>query len=164
MRVFETVSEADREEVARQLGRAPRAMRAVAHRCPSGHPTVVQTSPRLPTGEPFPTLYYLTCRTLAKSISRLESGGVMDDMTRRLGEDPGLAAAYLAAHEAYLAERDAIETLGTQVTAGGMPGRVKCLHALVAHSLAVGRGVNPFGDEALDLLAGQWPTGSCAGG
>ena len=164
MSVFETVSEADRDEVARQLGRAPRAMRAVAHRCPSGHPTVVQTSPRLPTGEPFPTLYYLTCRQLAKLISKLESGGVMDEMTRRLGEDPELAAAYLAAHESYLVERDAIETLGTQVTAGGMPGRVKCLHALVAHSLAVGRGVNPFGDEALDLLAGQWPGGSCTAG
>jgi len=164
MSAFETVSQADRDEVARQLGRAPRAMRAVAHRCPSGHPTVVQTSPRLPSGEPFPTLYYLTCRRLAKLISRLESGGVMDEMTRRLGEDPALSAAYRAAHEAYLAERDAIETLGTHVTAGGMPGRVKCLHALVAHSLAVGRGVNPFGDEALDLLADQWPSGSCTAG
>ena len=33
-----------------------------------------------------------------------------------------------------------------------MPNRVKCLHVLVAHSLAAGRGVNPLGDEALDRL------------
>jgi hypothetical protein len=30
-----------------------------------------------------------------------------------------------------------------------MPNRVKCLHVLVAHSLAAGSGVNPFGDQAL---------------
>ena len=34
-----------------------------------------------------------------------------------------------------------------------MPERVKCLHVVIAHSLAKGPGVNPFGDEALALLA-----------
>ncbi|GLZ39833.1 DUF501 domain-containing protein [Actinokineospora sp. NBRC 105648] len=160
--MLEPVSEADRAAVAVQLGREPRAIRAVAARCPSGHPAVIQTSPRLEDGTPFPTLYYLTCSRLAAAISTLETTGVMKSMTDRLADDPELAAAYLAAHEAYLAERDALDSLGTQVTAGGMPGRVKCLHALVAHSLAVGAGVNPFGDEAVSLLAGAWPTGECA--
>ena len=32
-----------------------------------------------------------------------------------------------------------------------MPERVKCLHALVAHELAV-PGANPFGREALDEI------------
>ncbi len=157
-----TVSDEDRAAVAGQLGRTPRGMRAVAARCPSGHPAVVRTNPRLEDGTPFPTLYYLTCPRLTSLVSRLESAGVMKGMTERLAVDEELAGRYLRAHEAYLAERDAIEPLGTTVTAGGMPGRVKCLHVHVAHSLAVGRGVNPFGDEALDLLADEWPSGDCA--
>ncbi len=88
----------------------------------------------------------------------------MKEQQDRLAEDEELAAAYLRAHEAYLAERDAIESLGTQVTAGGMPSRVKCLHVHVAHALAKGPGVNPMGDEALALLKEQllWPAGDCA--
>jgi hypothetical protein len=158
---MEPVREVDRAAVAEQLGRAPRAIRAVAHRCPSGHPSVIQTSPRLEDGTPFPTLYYLTCSRLTSLVSRLEASGLMREMTDRLAEDEELAAAYLAAHRSYLAQRDAIEPLGTDVSAGGMPGRVKCLHVHVAHSLAVGPGVNPFGDEALELLAPDWPAGSC---
>ncbi|GAA3855538.1 DUF501 domain-containing protein [Saccharothrix violaceirubra] len=157
-----TVSEADRLAVAAQLGRTPRGMRAVAARCPGGHPAVVLTSPRLEDGTPFPTLYYLTCSRLTSLVSRLEGAGLMKEMTDRLAVDEELAAAYLRAHESYLAERDAIESLGTQVTAGGMPDRVKCLHVHLAHTLAVGRGVNPFGDETLDALAQWWPDGDCA--
>ena len=155
------VSDADRAVVAEQLGRAPRAIRAVAARCPSGHPAVVQTSPRLEDGTPFPTLYYLTCPRLTSLVSTLEASGLMKEMTERLADDEELAAAYLAAHHSYLAERDAIEPLGTDVSAGGMPGRVKCLHVHVAHALAVGPGVNPFGDETLLRLADIWPGGGC---
>jgi hypothetical protein len=151
----------DREEVARQLGREPRALRAIAARCPSGHAAVIQTNPRLADGTPFPTLYYLTCPRLTALVSRLEASGLMREMTERLATEPDLAAAYLAAHRAYLAERDAIEALGTEVSAGGMPGRVKCLHVHVAHALAAGPGVNPFGDQALALLSDEWPSGTC---
>jgi hypothetical protein len=86
----------------------------------------------------------------------------MREMTDRLATDPALAAAYRAAHESYLAERDAVEPLGTQVSAGGMPGRVKCLHVHVAHTLACGPGINPFGDEVLAQIAPWWPHGPCA--
>ena len=157
-----TVSEADRAAVAAQLGRPPRAIRAVVARCPSGHPAVIQTSPRLEDGTPFPTLYYLTCPRLTSLTSTLEASGLMKEMTARLGEDEELAAVYLAAHRSYLAERDAIDPLGTDVSAGGMPGRVKCLHVHVAHALAVGPGVNPFGDETVELLKADWPAGDCA--
>ncbi|HVK24195.1 MAG TPA: DUF501 domain-containing protein [Actinokineospora sp.] len=159
---LEPVTDADIDMVAQQLGRVPRAMRAVAARCPSGHPSVVQTSPRLEDGTPFPTLYYLTCSKLASLVSTLETSGLMKEMTDRLSEDDALAAQYLAAHVDYLAERDAIESLGTDFSAGGMPSRVKCLHVHVAHALAKGPGVNPFGDEALELLAPNWPSGDCA--
>ncbi|MBB4911231.1 DUF501 domain-containing protein [Actinophytocola algeriensis] len=157
-----TVSEADRDAVAAQLGRAPRAIREVAYRCPSGHPAVIKTSPKLEDGTPFPTLYYLTCSRLTSLTSTLEASGLMKEMTARLAEDEELAAVYLAAHRSYLAERDAIEPLGTDVSAGGMPGRVKCLHVHVAHALAVGPGVNPFGDETVALLKADWPAGDCA--
>lgn len=116
---------------------------------------MVKTAPKLPDGTPFPTLYYLTHPVLTAAASRLETTGLMRDMTERLGVDSDLAAAYRRAHESYLAERDAIESLGTTFSGGGMPDRVKCLHVLIAHSLAKGPGVNPFGDEALALLTAE---------
>lgn len=147
------VERADLEAVAEQLGREPRGVLEIAYRCPNGAPAVVKTAPKLPDGTPFPTLYYLTLPALTAAASRLESSGLMKDMTERLGTDPELAVAYRRAHEDYLAERDAIEPMGTTFTGGGMPDRVKCLHVLIAHSLAKGKGVNPFGDEALAILA-----------
>lgn len=147
------VDRADLQVVARQLGREPRGVLEVAYRCPNGEPGVVKTAPKLPDGTPFPTLYYLTHPVLTAAASRLETTGLMREMTHRLRCDSGLAAAYRRAHESYLAERDAIEPLGTSVSAGGMPDRVKCLHVLIAHSLAKGAGVNPLGDEAVALLA-----------
>ncbi len=153
----------DRATVAAQLGREPRAIRAVAHRCPCGNPDVVETSPRLPDGTPFPTLYYLTCPRAAAAIGTLESSGLMREMADRLRADDQLAAAYQAAHLTYLARREEIghveEIAG--VSAGGMPNRVKCLHVLVGHALAVGPGVNPLGDEALEMLAPWWVAGPC---
>lgn len=157
----------DIQAVERQLGRAPRGLRRVAYRCPCGLPAVVETAPRLPDGTPFPTLYYLTCPKAASAIGKLESDGVMKEMQARLAEDPELAASYQAAHEDYLARRDraaeeeGVEPLppGTQST-GGMPLRVKCLHALVAHELAA-PGSNPFGREALAMLPDWWSSGPC---
>lgn len=149
------VEQADLDAVAQQLGREPRGVLEIAYRCPNGEPAVVKTSPRLPDGTPFPTLYYLTHPVLTAAASRLESSGLMREMTDRLAEDPELAAAYLRAHESFLAERDALESLGTTFSGGGMPDRVKCLHVVMAHALAKGPGVNPFGDEALAVLAAE---------
>ena len=157
------IDDVDHAAVAAQLGRPPRGVRAVAHRCPCGQPTVVQTHPRLADGTPFPTLYYLTCSRLTAQVSTLEGVGAMREMTERLARDPELAEAYRGAHESYLAERDALEPLGTGVSAGGMPDRVKCLHVHVAHALARGRGVNPFGDEVVAQLDGWWSPGPCVG-
>ena len=157
------VSNTDRAAVAAQLGRPPRAIRTVAHRCPCGNPDVIETSPRLTDGTPFPTLYYLTCPRAASAIGTLESSGLMREMTERLGADAELADGYRAAHEAYLTRREQIghvpEIAG--VSAGGMPNRVKCLHVLVGHALAAGPGVNPLGDEALALLPPWWDAGPC---
>ena len=141
-------------------------MRRVAHRCPCGAPDVVETSPLLPDGTPFPTVFYLTCPKAAGAVGTLEAGGTMREMTARLESDAELAGAYRTAHERYLAVRDRIEEVPqiAGVSAGGMPDRVKCLHVLVAHSLAEGPGVNPLGDEALRALPDWWRTGSCVAG
>jgi len=157
----EPVTPADRDVVGRQLGRPPRALAAVAHRCPCGQPDVVETAPRLEDGTPFPTLFYLTCPRATAAASRLESTGRMREWQADLATDPDLAAAYRAAHEAYLAERDARGELPTRSSAGGMPDRVKCLHALAGHALAAGPGVNPIGDRAVAEMGEWWAPGPC---
>ncbi|WP_204913865.1 DUF501 domain-containing protein [Microlunatus spumicola] len=158
------MSAEDTATVEAQLHRPPRGAVEVAHRCPCGRPDVVATRPRLPGGSPFPTTFYLTCPRASSGCSTLESNGVMAEMTTRLHEEPALAAAYASAHEAYLDGRRAIgERSGdgdvpeiAGVSAGGMPDRVKCLHALAAHALAAGPGVNPLGDETLARVGAWW--------
>jgi len=149
---LDDVTDTDRAAFQRELGRPPRGILAVAYRCSHHVPAVVLTAPRLEDGTPFPTMFYLCCKELNAAVSRMESSGLMKEMTDRLGQDLDLAAGYRRAHESYLVNRNALGDLGIAVTAGGMPNRVKCLHVLVAHSLAVGRGVNPLGDEAVDAL------------
>jgi uncharacterized protein len=162
-----TATAEDAAVVTAQLGRPPRSLRAVAHRCPCGLPDVVETAPRLEDGTPFPTLYYLTCPLAVAAVSRLESGGVMKEMERALLSEPAVRSAYMSAHWDYVGRRDqvaraaGVEPLpaGTQ-SAGGMPDRVKCLHALVAHELAVPGG-NPLGREAATAAGPWWAHGSC---
>lgn len=152
-------SDADLAIMREQLGRPMRGVVGIAARCVCGNPTVVATAPRLPDGTPFPTFYYLTHPGATAALSALEAGHVMAQLADELAEDEGLAAAYARAHEAYLADRarygDVPEIEG--ISAGGMPTRVKCLHALAAHALAAGPGVNPVGDRAL-ALSGWSPT------
>ena len=153
--------EGDRDAVAAQIGRRPRGLRGVAHRCRCGLPAVVETAPRLEDGTPFPTLYYATCPRLTSRIGTLEADGLMAEQTARLATDPEFARSYQRAHADYLAARDAVEPLGTTVSAGGMPERVKCLHVHVAHTLARGPGTNPVGDDALARLSPWWAAGPC---
>ncbi|MGC5582977.1 DUF501 domain-containing protein [Ornithinimicrobium sp. W1665] len=161
--VDETPTEEDLRVIERQLGRPPRGVVSIAHRCPCGCPTVIRTEPRLPDGTPFPTSFYATCPCLTGAISTLESSGLMREMSQRLQEDESLRWAYAQAHDDYLRRRedlaDVPEIAG--ISAGGMPNRVKCLHVLVAHALAAGPGVNPFGDEAIEALPEWWLDGCC---
>ncbi|MBK5249345.1 MAG: DUF501 domain-containing protein [Actinomycetales bacterium] len=161
--VSEPVSEQDLQVLAEQLGRPARGVVSVAARCVCGRPTVVRTAPRLEDGTPFPTSFYLTCPPAVSALSTLEGTGVMREMSERLLEDPELASAYRAAHEDYLRRRAELGSVAEleNISAGGMPTRVKCLHVLVAHSLAVGRGVNPLGDEALALIRDVWRPERC---
>ena len=163
-----SIDPGDRDRIEAQLGRPPRAIHDVGHRCPCGNPDVVTTEPRLEDGTPFPTTFYLTCPRAASMIGTLEASGLMREMTDRLAADDELRAGYERAHEAYLAARAGIAAQTGQsvpeiagVSAGGMPARVKCLHVLAAQALAQGRGVNPLGDEVLDALGDWWAEGPC---
>lgn len=146
----------DLEVMRAQLGRDMRGVVSIARRCSCGRPAVVRTAPRLEDGTPFPTSLYLTLPWLTLELSRLEATGLMAELSARLERDEELAAAYRAAHERYLARR---EELGDaeevrHVSAGGMPTRVKCLHAVAGQALAEGPGINPIADEVLAGIAG----------
>jgi hypothetical protein len=157
-------TEADLAVIENQLGRTPRDVHAISYRCPCGKPAVVETPPRLSNGEPFPTFYYATCPRLTAAISTLETTGMMGEMNERLETDLVLAGEYAAAHDDYIAARSVLQMDVPEVenvSAGGMPNRVKCLHSLIAHSLSAGRGVNPLGDEALAQLPEWWKHLSC---
>jgi len=157
-------TDADLEVMREQLGRPMRGVVGVAARCVCGNPTVVATEPRLPAsagGTPFPTFYYLTHPGATAAMSALEAGQVMREFTDLLHEDAEVAAAYQAAHEAYLSDRAVYGQVPEieGISAGGMPTRVKCLHALAGHALAAGPGVNPIGDLA--LARAEWSPERC---
>lgn len=82
----------------------------------------------------------------------------MVEFNERLATDPGLAQAYASAHQAYLDDRAALGEVPEidGFSAGGMPNRVKCLHALLGHALAAGAGVNPIGDEVAERIGEFW--------
>jgi hypothetical protein len=157
---FDPATDADLAVMRQQLGRPARGVVGIAARCACGNPTVAATAPRLPDGTPFPTFYYLTHPAATAAMSALEAGQVMREFTDLLADDD-VRSAYTRAHEAYLADRapygDVPEIDG--ISAGGMPTRVKCLHALLAHALAAGPGVNPIGDRALERST--WSPARC---
>ena len=148
---YDAPSAADIDAVSAQLGREARGVVGIAARASDGSPAVVATAPRLPDGSPFPTFYYLCHPEAVAAASRLEAAGVMARYAELLESDEGLREQYARAHEQYIADRDSVGAVPEidGISAGGMPTRVKCLHALIGHALAAGPGVNPIGDLAL---------------
>ncbi len=147
---FDAPTGEDVRIVSLQLGRPARDVVGISARCVCGAPTVVSTKPRLTDGTPFPTFYYLTHPAATAAVSTLEANTVMPELAGMLVDD-GIHSAYRAAHMSYIADRESFAVVDeiNGISAGGMPDRVKCLHALVGHSLAAGPGVNPIGDIAL---------------
>lgn len=154
---MEAITADDLQVLTDQLGRVPRGAVGIGARRADGTPQVVVTEPRLPDGTPFPTTFYLSDPELVRGCSRLEANHVMEQFNAELAEDPELASAYRRAHEDYLHRRSELGEVPeiTNISAGGMPERVKCLHALVGHALVAGPGVNPIGDRALEMLQGH---------
>jgi hypothetical protein len=161
--------ETDREIVARQIGREPRAFRRVAVRCPFGKPAVTEQSPYGPNGEPFPTTYYVTCRHLVAAISRLEAAGGVERWSEAARSDPELAASLAAADDEQrrlrreLAGgeegRDAGASLDFGIGGSRRGGSLKCLHAHAAFALA--RPGYLLGERVVEELDPLWPERCC---
>jgi hypothetical protein len=147
----------DRQIVARQLGRAPRAYRRVAVRCPFGKPAVTEQAPFDDTGAPFPTTFWLTCPYLVTQVSRLEAAGGVERWTRAARDNPALARSLLRADEEQRSLRP--EHAGGIGGAAPGAGSLKCLHAHVAFALA--RPGYELGDAIIRELVPLWPSRCC---
>lgn len=161
-------SDAERAIVEKQLGRYPRGMVAVGARCVCGRPLAVITRPCLEDGTPFPTTCYLTSPEAVKAVSHVEAAGLMREFNELLQTNEAVKRQYEQAHKYYLAFRHALAVaLGdsedhiSEMSAGGMPVRVKCLHALIAQTLVMGKGVNPIGDMVLDRIKDEFDPNVC---
>ena len=134
----------DRVDVERQIGREPTTTFTVVVRCaPSGtsdlHPLVIRNHPLDAEGNPFPTLYWLTCPEAVKAVSRVESGGAIGEMNERVDGDDEFDAELRAAHEEYAKERaSGVPQAEGWGGVGGTRQGVKCLHAHYANHLAGG--------------------------
>ena len=159
----------DRAVVERQLGRTPRAFLRVAVSCPFGAPAVTIQAPYDSAGEPFPTTFYLTCRHVVASVSRLEAAGGIERWSAAATSDPDLNASLAAATREQQAVRR--ELAGGQVGQEGggsldlgiggsaRPEKLKCLHAHVAFALA--RPGYDLGERIIGELDGLWPDRCC---
>ena len=146
----------DREIVARQLGRQPRAFRRVVVRCPFGRPAVTEQAPFDEDGRPFPTQYYVTCRYLVAAISRLEAAGGVDRWTRAAVEDQELGRSL---EQAQAQQRRLRPELDAGIGGSTRGGSLKCLHAHAAFALA--QPGYELGDRVLAELPSLWPESCC---
>jgi uncharacterized protein len=149
--------ESDREVVARQLGRPPRAFRRVVVRCPFGKSAVTEQAPFDDDGAPFPTTYWLTCPQLVAQVSRLEAAGGVERWSRAAREDEALARSLRRATEEQRALRPELD--GGIAGAGANAGSLKCLHAHVAFALA--RPGYELGERIVAELEPLWPLRCC---
>ena len=146
----------DAEIVERQIGRRPRAFKAVAVRCPFGKPAVTEQSAFDEDGRPFPTQYYVTCPQLVAAISRLEAAGGVERWSHAARTDDALAASLAAAQAEQRRLRPEIDA---GIGGSTRTGSLKCLHAHAAFALA-----HPgyeLGDRILAEVPSLWPDSCC---
>ena len=123
----------ERAIVATQLGRPPRALRAIACRCPHGYPAVTEQAALTDAGEPFPTTYWLTCPWLVAAVARLEAAGGVERWSSAAAADPALGESLTRAEER---QRELRPELDAGIAGRRRAGTLKCLHAHVAFALA----------------------------
>jgi hypothetical protein len=159
----------DEAVVARQLGRAPRAFRRVVVRCPFGRPAVTEQEPYDPSGEPFPTTYYLTCSHLVAVVARLEAAGGVERWSDAVDRDPELAESLERANAEQQAIRrelaggrmglDGGASLTLGIGGASRRGSLKCLHAHAAYALS--RPGYLLGERILAEVESLWPAAKC---
>ena len=142
--------------MARQIGRAPRAFKRVAVRCPFGRPAVTEQAPFDADGRPFPTQFYVTCPFLVAAISRLEAAGGVERWTRAVEADAVLGRSLDEANEE---QRRLRPELDAGIGGSTRTGTLKCLHAHAAFALA--RPGYELGDRIVAELPALWPESCC---
>jgi len=161
---MEPISLEDQRIITCQLGRQTRGLIEVAVRCQYGYPQAIRVYPLL-EGQPFPTLFWLTCPFLCRAISQLESAGWIGRIERLLHKDGDLKRRMNNAHRAYIGERHELLSVEDRADLadieasksllekgiGGISDlrHVKCLHLHVAHALVR---TNPVGEIVLRHL------------
>ena len=147
-----------------QLGRDPVTRFSVLIRCGDGHPLVIRNHPVDLEGNPFPTLYWLTCPEAVRAVSRLEADGWIKRLDERAATEPAFGELLARAHEEYARERQRLATGQLIGGVGGTRVGIKCLHAHYANHLAGGR--DPIGDWVAERVqpvhAGEPATGRVA--
>lgn len=152
--------------IERQLGRPPRSTAAVALSTTAGVPLVLRMRP-LVAGKPFPTLYWLSSRTLVAAVSRIETQGWVKWWEERLAAEPAWRERYLADQRAYVsarwhwmshADRQALQVGGfvealERCGIGGLGdwNRVRCLHMQYAFHLCRPSLIGAWMDEHFQL-------------
>jgi len=168
------VTEAELEVLAEQLGRRPRGVRAIERYCPAGHPQVIRVYPLI-DGNPFPTLFWLTCPELIKQLTRLEYEGVIEALERLIERDPRFRARYHQNHRDYIEERwkelnehdrrwveeQGLSAVFKERGIGGLRNwdAVKCLHMHYAHHKARANVIGEWLESRFDLRECGGPTG-----
>ncbi|MDR3152470.1 MAG: DUF501 domain-containing protein [Bifidobacteriaceae bacterium] len=142
----------------RALGRKPRGIIDVPVRCVCKNPIVVRCKPllyddlddnsghnlddnlnnKIGQPKPFPTFYYLVSSDYIKAISTLEAKKVMKTLNEKLVSNSDFKEQYFLAHQDYIKDREKFEKVSqiSDMSAGGAPRYIKCLHSHLAHSLA----------------------------
>lgn len=162
----ELLSEEQRAKVAEQIGREPKGLIRVVKETDQGIPLVVQMR-SLVDDVPFPTLYWLTSKTLCKAIGTIETQGWVKYVEQRIQDDDELRSAFLQNQQDYVAKRwelmrsedkSRIEELGftemfEKYGIGGISqwDKVRCLHMQYAHHLADGNVIGALMDQEFGL-------------
>lgn len=152
--------------IEQQLGRKPRGVVAIAAQSPDGVPLVLQMR-SLVDDQPFPTLYWLSCKDLRKAIGQIEGLGWVKQVEARLQEDAALRQHYQQDQQRYVASRwqamhakDRARLAALNMThlfdqygIGGITqwDKVRCLHMQYAHHLVAGNCIGALMDEAFGL-------------
>lgn len=145
------ISSEDRIILEENLGREPRGAQEVVARCPTGHPLVVRVA-SVVAGKPFPTVYWLTCKSVCKQVDAIEASGEIKRLEKDVQDSKELAdilkedhMQYKSLRKEFLSDRD-VEYLKENgmyedlisVGIGGVrkSERIRCLHMMLAYHYA----------------------------
>lgn len=163
------ITEQDKEIIRQQIGREPQGIVTVAYRAENGVPLVLQMR-SIVDGKLFPTMYWLSSKTLSKAIGAIETKGWVKDVEQRLSTDEALRTKYLENQQQYIEKRaeqmlpedlqfikdNNFEEVFQRYGIGGIAqwDKVRCLHMQYAHHLVDGNIIGELLDEefALNLL------------